>query len=369
MSGFWNATELVHRNNHIQYSKECNISTNHILNREIVDRLVFEPSERYQDLYPGVYVTEINGEDYYFDIPFYVNGTTDYLSIKNPFDTSLRISVQYYTCYLYKKAGSNNGQQVTLNSTVNDSLDMVIISGHTVMGIQSLNNPTDIRSISNIKLHSGYNSTTDMDSINEPLTINLKNNIKSLPNGVKDTFCLDSSTQRYHITFRIGRDIYSGNENWQYLRSYSNDDYKVFFTANKYAKFENSDNNINCSHLECMRASTVLNTMYPVIGIATSYLSTLGNGIIIKVPTSIFGVIDEDDVDSMWVRKINEFLFNEFTTSTPFIVEYALDTPIYKFELLDEYHIHTYYPHTNISLDGDYDISYFYKAIRLTGGE
>ena len=366
MSGFWNITELIHRNNHTQFTRECNISRNHIIGREIVQRLSYEPEMILTNLYPGLYVINIDGIDYYFDIPYYINELSDYIKINKHYDATIRIYSKENVLNLYTQTGNNLAQQTTLDYTIQDHFDMLVISGNSVLSGSNASptNPARLTSISNVTLNTGIDSVSDMDDINEPLTIDLKNNIKSLPNGVKDTFYLDANNERHHITFRIGRDIFSGNEAWVLLKEYSNDDYKVFYSKNDYVSIENSDTNINCTHFPCIESSILLNKDLTTIGIATCNDTNIGQGFLVKINKSLLGEIDNEDDDYIWVKEFNKFLYNQITTPTPTIVEYELKEPIYKSELLDEYHIHTYYPRTNVKIVNNYDISYFYKTVK-----
>ena len=176
MSGFWNATELVHRNNHTQFTRECNISRNHILGREIVKRIPYEPGVQISGLYPGLYVTEIDGIDYYFDIPFYVNELNDYIIINGPYDATIRLYTKNSLLNLYAQSGDNLAQQTTLDHTIQDYFDMLVISGHSELTKTSVSptDPAKLVSISNVTFNSGMDNPTDMDDINAPLTIDLK---------------------------------------------------------------------------------------------------------------------------------------------------------------------------------------------------
>ena len=88
-------------------------------------------------------------------------------------------------------------------------------------------------------------------------------------------------------------------------------------------------------------------------GIATSY-GSYGNGFLLKISTDI---VPAD------LEELKRFLTHRLLSDNPVIVEYPLASFRYKSVLLDEYHIKTFYPSTIFSIDGNYDISYFYKSI------
>ena len=67
--------------------------------------------------------------------------------------------------------------------------------------------------------------------------------------------------------------------------------------------------------------------------------------------------LPKDNVFKQW-------LFDQMDKGSPVIVEYALNSIIYRTVLIDEYHIKTYFSKTNIKLDSEYyDASYFYKVL------
>ena len=72
------------------------------------------------------------------------------------------------------------------------------------------------------------------------LPILFKNNIKSLPSGVRDVFVLDSINQKAFIIFNIGRVIFSGAEDWKLI--YHNNNYATYFLKQEYVHVVEDDN-------------------------------------------------------------------------------------------------------------------------------
>lgn len=405
-------THIIHNNNHTQTNRVCTIN----IRRHNATYIEFD-TESYRtvvhDIKPGFYYTIIDGIEYFFDLYVAVN-RFESLIIYNPYWAYAKVGGKYYPIILYRNVITNNGNAITLEGTVNDKLDMIVIDGKTItlpskraditeiMAAQpkdghiksstfqsewvgSLNDlktdnviwdnlelldmeyyeemsnnlrPFEIRSISGFKIITNNEYTEDE---NDYLDILLKNNVKSLPNGTKDTFILNMNQQQHHLIYRVGRKIFTGNEDWKYIEIGSNEDYCLFFLQDNNVKLINSATNMICSHFNCIQSASLINSTTKSAGVCSSYDTNMGNGFIIKIPKIYLNAsISEADK----VRSFKQWLLQELKNEDPFIIEYELDKPRYRTVLLDEYHVDTYYPNTFIKVNNDeYDVSYFYKSL------
>lgn len=398
------ATSLIHHTNHTQTIRVCNISSNHA-----ITDLGDGPSS-FNNLNPGIYSVTINNDQYYFDLYITVS-RFDKLVIKSPYNSYAKVSGKKYRIILYKKESSNSNNELLLRNTVNDYFDLIVVSGHTICKpaeygdlndllavipndknidsyleqlyqdgtlsvleqyntilrdiIVSINETTidssgiiendyfDIRSISNLKISTSINENTESASMN----IILKNNIKSLPNGTKDLFILNSELQVSHFIYRVGRKILSGGEDWKLIEELSNEFSYLFWFKDDNIKSEDSSNNLNSSRLSCINYSILVDRNYINSGICTGY-GEYANGILLRLPKTFITTEPEGAV-----QFLRDWLFSELRESRPFIVEYPNVTEKYKTVYLEEYHVNTFYPSTYVNLDENYDVSYFYKAL------
>ena len=345
-------THQIHNMNHTQTRKVAVISNAHNIDNNIINTLETNESNTFRNLNAGIYKININGKTYVFNL-YYTLMIIDYLRIESVDKAYCSHNMKRYPIKLYELIGyvdTNKSFEYELNKTINSYVDVLIIDGiTTVSGTPSIGNPAEIVSISTVK----FNTSNEDESKKEELKIYLKNNIKSLPNGVKDLFVLDSDLQNHHIIHRIGRTLFSGNEDWKLLENLSNSRFSVFFCPNDNARLENTSNNINCSHFPCVNGSTLINQSTGYDCISTGY-GEYGNGFLVKISTNYV----EQDVD-----KFKVWLNERFLSDKPIVVEYALENYRYKTILLDEYHIKTFYPFTKLSVSGDHNISYFYKCL------
>ena len=213
--------------------------------------------------------------------------------------------------------------------------------------IPDITMPIELRSISKLSIGT---SSDEIEYYNDYLT--LKNNIKSLPDGTKDTCILNIAQQQHHLIYRVGRKILTGNENWE-LINYNNG-YYLFWYYNSNIKLDNSSANINCTHFNCVDHDTIIdiNTTKPCIATGSG-----NNGLFIKVPSSL---INPDNT----VVSFKLWLVNELKSYHPVIVEYPLSSIKYVSILIDKYDIiRTFYPNTFIK-NNNYNVSYFYKSVR-----
>lgn len=346
-------THLIHSNNHTQTARVCTIDSNHSMGQSIAKELNITSNNMiFNNLNPGIYCANFNGEKYYFDLYIAVLDM-DELYIVNKNTAYASVDGLKYPINLYKKISSNLDSPI--NNTVNDTIDMIVIDG---MSTKILDEPNYslLRSMSGFRICTGDSPIIKDDGY---LDIYLKNNVKSLPNGVKDTFILNSEQQQHHLIYRIGRRVLSGSENLDFLENLSDKDYNVFFLSDSNVKLENSYNNLTCSHFDNIKSSDLINKNNKITGIATGF-GSYGNGFFIKVPTNLVEFNVEDPA-----RSFKDWLFNELQSNRPFIIEYSLEEFRYRTVYLDEYHINTYYPKTYIGLNNFYNISVFYKAYNL----
>lgn len=411
-------TNIIHSTNHTQTKRVCSINNN-------INYTTLSPTSNmeYSNLSPGLYSIIINNVTYYFDLYIAVGiSDKEKLIIKSPHNAYVLLRDSKHMINLYEKINNNSSNEVSLDNTVNSTIDMIVVNGKTIQfplvtndiqnrlavipkngvipksdiqlvesktldqleidniiyrnldyekqGIyyrdvdpedintesKSITDPFYIRSISKLNIAS-YGYPLQVDNYNE-LEILLKNNIKSLPNGIKDTFILNSEQCQNHIIYRIGRRIFTGGENWQYIEDKSNNNSWLFWLPFDYIKSENSNKNIICSHLNTVTANTILSASHKAPAIASGYGNKYTNGFLIRMPIlENPSQLPKDNVFKQW-------LFDQMDKGSPVIVEYALNSIIYRTVLIDEYHIKTYFSKTNIKLDSEYyDASYFYKVL------
>ena len=404
-------THIIHNNNHTQTNRVCTIN----IRRHNATYIEFDNNAGgivLNDVKPGLYYTIINEVEYFFDLYITVNRFGS-LIINNPYWAYAYVNDKRYPIILYRNVITNNGNEITLQGTVSNKLDMIVIDGKTITlpnkksdiseimasipnngiiksstfhsqwvgSLEDLQTDNDVwdnielmdmeyyeNSSNNIRPYeirsiSGFKIITNNSAIineNDYLDILLKNNIKSLPNGTKDTFILNMYQQQHHLIYRIGRRIFTGNESWEYLEIGSNSQYYLFYLKDNNVKLQNSNTNMICSHFDCVQCSLLINSTTNKSGICSSY-GNMNNGFIIKIPAQY---LDSQIASNSKISAFKNWLSNELKNEDPFIVEYELSSIKYKTVLLDEYHIDTYYPNTFIKVNNDdYDVSYFYKSL------
>lgn len=358
MSSFMPILHQVHRLNHIRYKRVCNLSSAHTVGLSITKQLTYSGKDaKFTNLNAGIYTISIAGKTYVFDLYKSLSGN-DVLVIHDANYAYMKINTVTYLVNLYELIGRNNSEShYTLNDTVNDYIDMIVLDGMTdivysgKLAYPTFDNPSKINSISSFIL----TTTNSNDGNKEDLNISLKNNIKSLSNGVKDTFILNAEQQQHHIIFRIGRTILSGNEAWEIVEAGCSDKYTLFKCKDSNVKLEDSANNLNCSHFQTKQGSDIVKASSQYNGIATTY-GSYGNGFFLKVST---------DIVPRSTNELSKLLTTKLLSDSPVIVEYPLAQYRYKTVLLDEYYIKTRFPSTVFKIDYNYSISYFYKSVHV----
>lgn len=415
--------QIIHNNNHTQTTRVCSINSKHLTQENSIIRL--ESNTIFNNLKPGIYSIIINEIEYIFDLYMPISGDREKLIIENPNRAYIKIDTKKFFINLYTKVEEITSNDIILNNTINNYIEMIVINGKTIQtqinstsiqeqiavipnnGIlpSSTYQEDDSSTIDELRenntiisgldyeksISSGieeetpetqgtYNDKYDysksiddtyllqsiskftISTSNEPLTesncikleIFLKNNIKSLPNGIKDTFILNSEQCQNHIIYRVGRLILSGNEDWQFI-SASNRLW-LFWLPYKFIKLEDSNTNIICSHLDNVKASVLVDETCNKSGIGSGYEEN-NNGFFIRIPSM------ECDEDENPTTRFRKWLSNELKKGIPFTIEYELQNYIYNTVLIDEYHVKSYFPKTYVKLNNSYDVSYFYKTL------
>lgn len=242
----------------------------------------------------------------------------------------------------YEKFGENNG--------------LVSLGGGIEFnpGDKNIDNPYDIRSISKFNIISS-NTPTSNTSNNYNTEILLQNNIKSLPNGIKDTLILNTEQYQAHIAYRIGRSFLTGGENYIFISDKSDNNSWLFWMANKNIRISSDIGSIVCSHLKSKTPDSVINGE---IGISVS-TREYGNGAFIRIPS--MEVHGEHIIESIIFK---QWLQNQIDIKIPVVIEYQLSSYKYKTVLLDRYRAKTFYNKTYVRLDDNYKVSYFYKTLK-----
>lgn len=342
-------TALVHFNNHTQTFRGCSMYPTHIVGDGITRSLSVTATNVFTNLSPGIYEVIIGDDIYYFDLYIAV-GPYDKLKINNPYDVYAIVGLHKYPILLYQKEQIHaDNSVVKLNNTVNDFLSMILITGKSVKANSTLS------SISKITI--GTNSTNLVpDTYSE---IDLKNNIKALPSGISDYFILNAEQQQCHIIYNIGRKVFTGGEDWQFIPESSGNTY-LYYLHDESCKISNNGNDVLCSMLPSHNGSD----MIPSGGVdASSNGICLGNseenqGFYIRILKALIEADPED-----MVRPFRNKLFGMLTDGTPAITEYALSESRYRTVLIDEYHIDTFYNTTFVSTNETKRVSYFYKTL------
>ena len=342
------ALKLIHTYNHTQTNKLCDIHKDHL---SLIKTLDFTIGERIYNLHSGIYKIIIDEIEYIIDI-YYDLSNGDFLIINNADDISLFMAGStHYSIIPYKINTIKNTESSYIN-TVNDSIDIIMIAGKTeFIGSPSLENPTKINRISNIKINSQSGLNTDS------LSIALKHSLGKLPNGARDYIVINSEQMIAHYIINTSKEILSGGIDWEYKEEYSNDDYYVFFAKYINVKLNNTPDSIRCSHFESVSCDELLDFNNTKNCISTSY-GDYENGIWIKIAASVLDIHGNKDFGQV----MQKWILTQAVSSNPIYIEYQITNTMNKTILIDEYHVKTWYPITTVSVDNDFSI--FYKALK-----
>jgi hypothetical protein len=346
------ALKLIHTFNHTQTNRFCNINNDHI---NIINTLEYTIDERIYDLKAGLYKIIIDNTEYIIDI-YYDLSNGDFLVIKNKDTITLYMAGSTpYPIVPYKINNIYNDKSEYTIDSVNDSIDITIISGNTnYAGNPSLNSPAKINR------SAGININTKFGEKYNSLNISFKYTLGKLPNGVKDYIIINSDQLIAHNIINTSKEVLSGGLNWEYKQEYSNSEYYVFFTEYPRVKSNNTSDCIRCSHFEPVAYNELLSTSTKKNCIAVSDDSH-NNGIWLKIAVFVLDIHGDKNIsDEMkkWIRI-------QSASENPICIEYQLTDTMYNTILIDEYHMTTWYPNTTITFNSDYDVSVFYKALKL----
>lgn len=349
--------KLIHTFNYTETNRFCDIHVGHL---EVIKTLDYTIGERIYNLRAGLYKIIFDDNEYIIDIYFDLNNG-DFFIIKNLYDIKIYMAGSTPYNIIPYKINSTRGISSPLDiETVNDSIDVIIIGGNTdfvnsdgTAAKGSIQNPVDI----NRRL--SINISTKSDSKSHSLNIPLKHSLGRLPNGARDYIVINTEQLIAHDIINTSKEVLSGGLNWQYEEDYSTSEYYVFFAEYSNVKLNNSEYSIRCSHFESVSCDTLLKISTEKNCIATSY-GSYGNGIWIKIDASILDIHGNKDFG----EEMKKWIISQAVSDNPIYIEYQISDTICNTILIDEYHAKTWYPITNITIDGNSGFSIFYKALK-----
>ena len=339
-------TETFHTNNRTKIKRAalCE-SSNYISLTETPDstgKIVIKNKQ------VGIYLINIGTKSYLLNIKETLTGNDQFV-IENK-DTVYTIinGIKRYTSIYRAVFPAHYSKEPVISNTVFDNIDTIAISGETILG----NNPppykpTTINSISSFDITTSNSDETK----NNVLTINLKNNIKKLPNGIADLFIMDSVEKQAYIIHRIGRIILTGLELWYTVEE--NTRYCIYSTVLPSVNIGEDDRSINCNYFPTMTYTNMMTNYDQKYGISNCNNRDTP-GFYIRIPTEL--------INKPGVENFKKFLKTAFKTN-PVIIEYLLSNIEYKSVLLDEYCVPLFYPETKIKISNGMICFCFYKAL------
>ena len=355
---------LFRMQNHITITKAgvCNTGDYYMLSDTFTEAR--KPPYIYKNINPGLYLFNYKKRCFNIHLPYALSGD-DQLSIEGRIahtiiNTKIRRLIAYEVSpsmipdgiqFILQKKFSypKVTNKYTASNTIAGYLDILTASGLTIVSGNkpSPENHIDITSISSFNV---INKTNKEQSIT---TINLNNNLKSLPSGISDTFIMDSTKKVSYIINRIGRLVLTGNESWSKIEE--NDRYCIYFYKFNGAKEGTDANSIICNYFPSMIYSNMIDNKTDTCGICVSN-DPFKTGFFVRVPTK---TITERGVDHF-----KEYLRSLMNNKKPVIIEYQLNTVRYKSIILDTYDIKQYYPKTLISIDNpNIKAGYFFSTL------
>lgn len=355
---------LFRMQNHITITKAgvCNTGDYYMLSDTFTETR--KPPYIYKNVNPGLYLFNYKKRCFIIHLPYALSGD-DQLSIEGRIahtiiNTKIRRLIAYEVSpsmipdgiqFILQKKFSypKVTNKYTASNTIAGYLDILTASGLTIVSGNkpSPDNPIDITSISS------FNVITKNNKEQSITTINLNNNLKSLPSGISDTFIMDSTKKVSYIINRIGRLVLTGNESWSKIEE--NDKYCIYFYKFNGAKEGTDANSIICNYFPSMIYSNMIDNKIDTCGICVSN-DPFKTGFFVRVPTK---TITERGVDHF-----KEYLRSLMNNKKPVIIEYQLNTVKYKSIILDTYDIKQYYPKTLISIDNpNIKAGYFFSTL------
>lgn len=355
---------LFRMQNHITITKAgvCNTGDYYMLSDTFTETR--KPPYIYKNVNPGLYLFNYKKRCFIIHLPYALSGD-DQLSIEGRIahtiiNTKIRRLIAYEVSpsmipdgiqFILQKKFSypKVTNKYTASNTIAGYLDILTASGLTIVSGNkpSPDNPIDITSISS------FNVITKNNKEQSITTINLNNNLKSLPSGISDTFIMDSTKKVSYIINRIGRLVLTGNESWSKIEE--NDKYCIYFYKFNGAKEGTDANSIICNYFPSIIYSNMIDNKTDTCGICVSN-DPFKTGFFVRVPTK---TITERGVDHF-----KEYLRSLMNNKKPVIIEYQLNTVRYKSIILDTYDIKQYYPKTLISIDNpNIKAGYFFSTL------
>ena len=345
------ALKLIHTLNHTQTNRFCDINNDHL---NFIETLDFIIGERIFYLKAGLYKIVVNNNEYVIDV-FTNLSVGDYLIIENENTIKLCISGKLYPIVSYKINSITNIKSSYNIESINNSIDIIMVAGITTYtGTPSLKSPARIGRIAVI------NSITRSGSNSDSLRIPLKHTLGGLPNGSRDCIIINADQLIAHDIINTSREILSGGLNWEYKEAYSDSEYYVFFAEYDNVKYNASNTGMRCSHFEVVPCGQLINNSTKKNCIAASYDTYGPKGIWIKIAASVLDIHGDKDFSS----EMKKWILAQAVSNYPIYIEYEISNTIYNTILIDEYHIKTWYPNTNITITGNYGYSIFYKALK-----
>ena len=121
-------TNIIHSTNHTQTKRVCSINNN-------INYTTLSPTSNmeYSNLSPGLYSITINNVTYYFDLYIAVGmSDKEKLVIKSPHNAYVLLRDSKHMINLYEKINNNSSNEVSLDNTVNSTIDMIVVNGKTI---------------------------------------------------------------------------------------------------------------------------------------------------------------------------------------------------------------------------------------------
>lgn len=357
---------LFHNQNHTRLKKAGALYTGdyNMLGETFSDGAT--PPFVYKNLSPGLYLFNDAKRYFMFDLPYALSGDDElvvinranvYTTVNNKkrrlitYRMSSSVAAGSLNIMLQNKfIGIVDSNVITINDTIDGNLDMLTICGKTILSDTNPSpyNPIEITSISSFDVTSTGVSDTST------VTINLNNNIKSLPSGISDLFIMDAANKVSYIIYRIGRIILTGNEVWE--KEEENSNYCTYFYKFNDASVGTDSTNISCNYFPSMTYSNMKDDKNSTYGICNSNNHNKP-GFYIRIPTEL--------ITEPGVKNFEEYLRTLMKQKNPVIIEYLLDTTRYKSVILDNYDIKQYHPQTEVSLGVNTKAGYFYNTLNF----
>lgn len=297
---------------------------------------------------PGLYLVILNKKAYLINLVDALTGN-DQLVIESKYKTYTIIDGVTRFIIPYRLITPDfRDSTMLLDYSVNSIADAVCVSGKTTLsGDPTPSKPVTMTSIGSFKI----TSTGDNSNQKYELNIDLKNNIKSLPNGVNDLFVMDSLTQEAYIIYKVGRVILTGAEEWYTVEENAN--YCIYSMVLASVNIGEDDRSVNCNYFPTITCSNMLNDKNKTYAISNNNDKDYP-GFYIRIPTKL---IKEPGVDNF-----KEFIRNALKTN-PITIEYLLKSNIYRQVLMDEYCVQLFYPNTHVTINVNSRVGIFYKAM------